>query len=237
MNDHPPLQLSLLIPVFNGARYLADTLDSVLAQTGISREIIVVDDGSTDGSVEVAARFAPEVRTIGRPHSGLAATRNAALREARGEFIAHLDQDDLLTPGSLSVRVNRLLENPSLDIVVGHQQSFFSEDMDPALRSRLQISEIPQPGHLSGGAVIRSRVFDELGGLDESLRSFGDLDWFMRATEHGFRIEVIPDLVLRRRVHGANMSLTRKVEADLERARILKASLDRRRARQQGGPA
>ena len=229
--------VSVLIPVFNGAKYLAATIESVLAQEGVDTEIIVVDDGSTDESVEVARAFEPRVRIVCRPHSGLAATRNAALREARGNFIAHLDNDDLLTPGSLQVRLARLLADPQLDIVAGHQQSFFSEDMDPEVRSRLQIPENPQPGHLAGVAVIRSRVFEQLGGLDESFRSFGDFDWFLRATERGFRIEVLPEVVLRRRVHGANMSLTRKAEADLERARILKASLDRRRDRSQKGPS
>ena len=68
-------------------------------------------------------------------------------------------------------------------------------------------------------------------------QSFGDLDWSMRATEAGLRTEVIPDVVLLRRVHGANMSLTKKAQADLERARLLKASLDRRRGRRPGGPS
>ncbi|MFN9200245.1 MAG: glycosyltransferase family 2 protein [Planctomycetaceae bacterium] len=237
MNPPESPQLSVLIPVYNGARYLAQTLDSVLSQEGVSPEIIVVDDGSTDDSVSVAQSFAPRVRTVGRPHAGLAATRNAALREARGDFIAHLDQDDLLTPRSLSVRLQRLLADLQLDMVAGHQQSFFSEDIDPAVRSRLQISQGPQPGHVAGVAIIRARVFDQLGGFDESLQSFGDLDWSMRATEAGIRTEVLPDVVLLRRVHGANMSLTKKAQADLERARLLKASLDRRRGRRPGGSA
>jgi glycosyltransferase involved in cell wall biosynthesis len=203
----------------------------------VTPEIIVVDDGSTDDSVQVAQSFAPRVRTVCRPHAGLAPTRNAALREARGEFIAHVDHDDLLTPRSLSIRLERLLADPRLDMVAGHQQSFFSEDMDPAVRAQLQIPPAPQPGHIAGVAIVRARVFAELGGFDESLQSFGDLDWSMRATEAGLRTEVIPDVVLLRRVHGANMSLTKKAQADLERARLLKASLDRRRGRRPGGPS
>jgi glycosyltransferase involved in cell wall biosynthesis len=230
-------QLSVLIPVYNGARYLTQTLESVLSQEGVTPEILVVDDGSTDDSVSVAQSFAPRVRTVGRPHAGLAATRNTALREARGEFIAHLDQDDLLTPRSLSVRLERLLADPQLDIVTGHQQSFFSEDIDPAVRAQLRIPQAPQPGHIAGVAIIRTRVFARLGGFDESLQSFGDLDWSMRATEAGIRTEILPDVVLLRRVHGANMSLTQKAQADLERARLLKASLDRRRAQSQKGPS
>ena len=237
MNPPESPQLSVLIPVYNGARYLAQTLDSVLSQEGVSPEMIVVDDGSTDDSVSVAQSFAPRVRTVCRPHAGLAASRNAALLEARGEFIAHLDHDDLLTPRSLSLRLERLWGDPQLDMVAGHQQSFFSEDIDPALRAQLQIPQSPQPGHIAGVAIFRARVFAQLGGFDETLQSFGDLDWSMRATEAGIRTEVLPDVVLLRRVHGANMSLTKKAQADLERARLLKASLDRRRGRRPGGSA
>jgi len=236
MNDAGPLLLSVLIPVWNGERYLAETIESVLQQQWQPIEIVVVDDGSEDGSAEVAAGFGDAVRCVRRPHRGLSAARNTALAAARGGFIAHLDADDLLPPGSIAVRMAAFTADPALEIVVGHQREFFSPDLAEADRSRLALPASAKPGHVAGTSIVRAECFRRLGGFDEQLRAFADLDWFIRAQETGARLRLLPDVVMHRRVHGRNMTLTHK-EAAGDRMKVLKASLDRRRRAAEGGAA
>ncbi len=221
--------LSVLIPVYNGERYLAECIESVLRQLWQPLEIVVVDDGSEDHSAAVAERFGPPVQCIRHPHRGLPAARNTALATASGGYVLHLDADDLLTSGSIAVSMEALTTNPRLDMVVGHASAFFSPDMDDAARSRMQLPAAARRGHISGTSIIRTEVFRRVGEFDESLRACSDLDWFMRATEAGSRVRFLSDVVIQRRIHGRNMSLTMKNVAASARMRVLKASLDRRR--------
>ena len=102
----PTPLVSILIPCYNAAPWLAATLESALAQTWPNKEIILVDDGSTDGSVAIAQRFAARgVRVFSQPNAGASAARNHALREARGDFFQFLDADDLLSPGKLTAQL------------------------------------------------------------------------------------------------------------------------------------
>ncbi len=237
MADADLLLLSVLIPVYNGERYLAETLDSVLRQQWQPMEIVVVDDGSEDRSAAVAEGFGPSVRCVRCPHRGLAASRNEAVAAARGGFIAHLDGDDLLPPRSIAVRMAAFEAEPALDVVAGHLLEFFSPDLDAGARSRLVLPEAAKRGHVAGASIIRAECFQRFGGFDEDYRNSADLDWFIRATGAGARVRVLPDVVMHRRIHGRNMSLTQKHEANRDRMRILKASLDRRRGAAGDGSA
>ncbi len=221
--------LSVLIPTYNVARYLAETIHSVLAERWSPLEIVVVDDGSDDHSAEVACSFGPIVRCIRRPHKGLASTRNAAVAASRGQFLLHLDGDDLVVPDSIALRMAAFADDPALDIIVGQLSCFFSPDLDVERRSRLQLPAQPQQGHLPGTSIIRADVFHRYGGFDEQFSVATDLDWFLRVKEAGAKLRYLSEVVLHRRVHGANMSLTMKQASVHDRATILKNSLDRRR--------
>src|SRR5690606_28366702 len=115
-------QVSVIIPVYNGERYLAEAVHSILAQTVPTLEIIVVDDGSTDGTARVAQRFGDAVCYVYQPNRGPAAARNRGLERARGEIVAFLDADDLWREGKLACQCARLEADPTLDIVLGHTQ-------------------------------------------------------------------------------------------------------------------
>jgi glycosyltransferase involved in cell wall biosynthesis len=105
--------VSIVIPCYNGERHLAETLESALASTGETVEVIVVDDGSTDGSRGIAARYASRgVRLIEGGHRGAGAARNAGIRVARGEFLQFLDADDLLSPDKIASQVAILRAAP-----------------------------------------------------------------------------------------------------------------------------
>src|SRR6266850_864483 len=102
--------VSILIPVYNAEAFVAEAIQSALDQTWPAKEIIAVDDGSTDRSAEVLKSFAPRIRTIEQENRGASAARNRALSEAQGEFIQFLDADDLLAPDKIEIQINRLSE-------------------------------------------------------------------------------------------------------------------------------
>jgi glycosyltransferase involved in cell wall biosynthesis len=124
MTSENPL-VSVIIPVYNGARFLRAALESVLAQTYRNFEVIVVDDGSVDDSGVIAQSF-PEVRYIHQTNQGVAAARNHAIEVARGEYFAFLDQDDLWTADKLKLQIAYLLSHPEVGYTLT-QQSFFLE--------------------------------------------------------------------------------------------------------------
>ena len=235
-NDVVPGLLSVIIPTYNAEAYLTETLTSVLDQNWNSIEVVVVDDGSSDRSVAVAESFGGFVRVIDCPHHGLAATRNSGMAIARGEFLLHLDADDLLTPDSLSVRMKHFASDTALDIVTGRLVCFLSPEMAAEERRRYLVPSEPQHGHLPGAAIIRASVFGRFGLIDERYEVNADLDWSVRAQDGGARVKLIDDVVLRRRIHGRNLSLTRKSELDRSRLQILRASLGRRRNTGAGVP-
>ncbi len=109
-----PSLVSIIIPCYNAERWLAETLESALAQTWPDKEIIVINDGSHDGSLALARRFEPRgVRVIDQPNGGAAAARNHGLREARGDFIQFLDADDLISPDKIAAQIELLRQRPA----------------------------------------------------------------------------------------------------------------------------
>jgi glycosyltransferase involved in cell wall biosynthesis len=223
------LLVSIVIPVYNGERFVAEAVDSALGQSWVPLEVVVVDDGSTDSTLRVLERYASTIRLVSQSNSGQAAARNSGVVEASGQVIVHLDADDLLPPTSVAVRMAALVENPCLDAVFGHVEQFFDPGMNESARRRISLPAQPLPGISGGGLLVTRAFFDQVGWLNTSLATGADMDWMMRAHEAGMRQHVLPDVVLRRRIHGANMGLS-NARARSGRLRILKAALDRRRA-------
>lgn len=218
--------VSVVIPAFNAASFLAEALEGLLAQDYDSTELIVVDDGSTDGTGDVADRFG--VTVIRQTNRGPAAARNAALSVARGEFVAMNDADDISPPSRLSTQVGYLLDHPEVACVMGRQVWI---DPPPWLsRDRVtgDLGGVPP-----GTAVFRASVLRELGGYDESFRTGEDMDLLIRLRAAGYDYTVLESDVLYRRFHGENLSVKPVLPAN--RMRSLKAKLDRERARGASG--
>ena len=201
------LHISCIVPVYNGESFLAEALESVFAQTHPPMEIIVVDDGSTDGTRAVAASFGDRVRYEYQQNAGPASARNAGLDLARGELVAFLDADDLWHPEKLALQVARFRERPDLQIVLGHVQNFWV----PELRheeDRIGDHKLkrPLPGYVFQAMLARASVFDSVGRLDPAFRVSEDSDWFSRASACGVAMEMMPEIVVYRRFHSANIS-------------------------------
>jgi len=227
MTNEIPGLVSVVIPTFNAAAYVTETIDSVLAQDYPAVEIIVVDDESTDATLAAVVRFGEAVRIIATPHRGLAATRNRGIAEARGEFLLHLDADDLLPLRSISRRIWAL--QGSCDMVTGRLQCFISPELGDDMRRRFVLPDQPQQGHLPGASIIRAAAFRRFGKLDESFAVNADLEWWVRARDLGAQVLTIDDIVILRRIHGRNLSTQRRDEFAASQLRIIRGSLERRR--------
>lgn len=189
--------VSVIMPAYNVAPYIADAIESVLAQTFTDFELLVVDDGSTDDTGDIAARYAasdPRIRLLRHENRGLAAARNTALRAGRAPLFALLDSDDLWAPEFLAAQTALLAAHPDVDILTGNALTLGS--YEDGLPSRPYPDSRPNPDlstilkdELSVFimSVFRRRVYETIGGFDEMLRTNEDFDFWLRAAIAGFR--------------------------------------------------
>lgn len=216
--------VSVVIPVYNGERYLAQAIESALGQTHTPQQIIVVDDGSGDGSLEAAQTYAGAVECVSLPHAGAAVARNEGVSRATAAFVAFLDADDVWEPGKLE-RQLAAVEAVGAAIVFTHVTEF----RDPPAEGTCRLRSMP--GLIPSTAMIRKTAFERIGGFDPVWRVGEFIDWYMRATEGGVKSHVVPEMLVRRRVHGDNTGIRERGQQQ-DYARLLKAALDRRRRAQ-----
>ena len=214
--------VSIIIPVFNGERFLREAVESVLAQKYSPVEIIIVDDGSTDSTATLARSFPETVRYLHQTNHGPAAARNRGIEQAQGDLIAFADADDLWPSHKLELQLPYLIRDSKIDIVLGRIQQ--------VLLSETQAKEIGDPAFSVnlGSAVIRRSCFERVGLFDETMRYSEDVDWFMRAREGAAAIMTIDAVTLFYRQHEQNMTRG-KSTSELNVLKALKKSLDRRR--------
>ena len=219
--------VSVIVPVYDDARYLAEALDSVDAQRYEPLELVVVDDGSTDTSADIARPRAGKL--IELAHGGVARARNTGVRAATGELIAFLDADDVWRPGALDTRVRFLEEHPETDFVLGRMQPFLDPHSPPPAEGfARELLSRPQPGFMPT-FVGRREVFDTVGGFDESLVVAEDTDWLKRASDAGLRSEHLDDVVLLRRLRPGSLTARHPHLMRPLLMKVLRESVDRRR--------
>ena len=223
--------VSVIIPVYNGERYLGEAIESVLAQTYRPLEVIVVDDGSTDGSRSIAERYCRqspnEVRAILQENAGQGSAMNRGSRAARGAFHAYLDADDLWLEDKLQRQVEALLTHPDYDMATGQVEQFISPDLDEAMKARIICPEHSMPGYIPSAIIMRRDAYARVGPFDEN-RRIEFMIWYLRAMEAKLQMLVLPEAFVKRRLHDTNQSLTIP-DLNAARLQVLKASLDRRR--------
>lgn len=202
-----PSLISCVVPVFNGEVFLGEALDSILAQTYRPLEVIVVDDGSTDGTAEVAAGYGKQITYLRQPDVGLAAARNCGLETAHGEFIAFLDADDIWHREKLARQMARFREKPEIDMCTTHFQNFWTSGLGEE-EKRYQEHRLARPmaGWIVATLLARRSVFEKVGQFDPSARQGGAPLWFLHAVEVGSVLELLPDVLVYRRFHGENFT-------------------------------
>ncbi|MEJ2216106.1 MAG: glycosyltransferase [Gemmatimonadota bacterium] len=189
--------VSVIVPAYQQRRWVAEALDSVLAQTYPRIEVIVVDDGSTDGTGDlVRDRFGDAVRVVRQANQGLAAARNAGLALARGELIQFLDADDRLAPDKIALQVQALAGHPEYD--VAYCDYAFFPDTPPRARRGVPTPPAEGSGELlerllegnfiaSHAALLRRTALRDVGGFDPALRGAEDYDLWLRLAVSGCR--------------------------------------------------
>lgn len=219
--------VSVIIPAFNCERFLHEAVQSVLDQKYLPIEIIIVDDGSTDGTATVARSFPESVRYLHQTNQGPAAARNRGIEHAQGSLIAFADADDLWPATKLELQLSYLVRDPQIDIVLGRIQQVQLSETD---NGEMRAEEFAEPAFSVnlGSAIIRKSVFERVGLFDETMRYSEDVDWFMRAREAGAAIVTIDAVTLFYRQHEQNMTRG-KSTSELNVLKALKRSLDRRR--------
>lgn len=229
MSDEP--LVSVVIPVFNGDRFLDEAIASVRAQDHPSIEIIVSDDGSTDRSREVAeAAGADEI--VGGPNRGPAAARNRGIEIARGDYIGFLDADDVMRPSKISRQLGYLLDEPSAGVVLTGFEPLIEEGVSPPLVVQMQMQQEQKSVLAAGSALARKEIFERIGRFNESYGLGEDTEWLWRVKQAGVAVGQISEPLFVRRLHGANLTY----QDDGLRSGLLRAARDHLvRARSRSG--
>ncbi|MBS1791056.1 MAG: glycosyltransferase [Acidobacteria bacterium] len=196
-----PIQpaVSVIVPAYNSAPFLADTLHSALAQTYKNFELIVINDGSTDNTEEVIANFLDQIVYLSQPNRGVMAARNAGLKVARGRYIALLDSDDLLLPNFLEVLVGMLESDPDLSVAYPNARYFgwpkhdgkLHQDVFPVAEPVTFDRVLRRECYIFGLLVFRREIVEAIGGYDETLEGQGaeDFELWLRMLRRGYRFQ------------------------------------------------
>ena len=219
------MKISTIVPLYNTRAYIVEAIDSILAQTRPADEIIVVDDGSTDGGPELLAGYGSRICVIRQAHAGGATALNRGIAQATGDTIAFLDADDLWARDKLERQQSLLLAKDNVDCVFGLVQQFDQR------AGGAGVSHEPQRGVSRIALLIRRAAFDRVGLFDESMRVVEFVPWYARATVLGLTTEMLDRVVAYRRIHLGNSGIVRRDQQQQESLLGLKKALDLRRQR------
>ncbi len=198
------MTVSCIIPVFNGALYIGETIQSVLDQTHAVDEIIVVNDGSTDATRDVVSVFGERVTLLDKAHSGVVDTLNHGVAHAKGSLLTFIDADDLWHRDKVRAQLEVLHAHSDIDIVFTHIQEFISPELTSAEQASISCRKAPMRGMSKGTALIRRAVFDTIGPFDPKLEMGEFIEWFSRAKAQHIRHVMLDQVLCLRRVHLHN---------------------------------
>jgi glycosyltransferase involved in cell wall biosynthesis len=192
--------VSVIIPVYDGELYLREAIESALCQTVPPLEILVVDDGSQDGSAEVAGSVGGVVRCVRQTHAGAAAARNLGARLSRGDWLAFLDADDCWMPDKTHMQLQRLQALNGPTAALCHMEEFAS----PELRGHVGRVRPVIAGASVCTLLVRKEHFHAVGEFSTRWSRGEFIDWHSRAARWGLRFEMLPEVLARRRIHATN---------------------------------
>ena len=223
--------ISCIVPVYNGERYLGEAIESILRQNYRPIEIIIADDGSTDRTAAIAAAYGGQVLYLRQANAGTAAARNLGMRVAKGEFFAFLDADDVWPSDKLDQQMARFQAHPELDFCIAHVQNFWIPELiEEEKKFRDHRISKALPGYVTGTLLARRDCFKAVGQFNTAIEHADDTEWFLRANERGAAMELMPDVLLYRRLHHTNLSRVKASNSRDQYLQVLKSALDRRRS-------
>ena len=219
--------ISVVIPAFNASAYLAEAVESVRSQSLQPDEIIVVDNGSTDDTAELAISLG--TRLVRESERGASYARNRGIAAARGSFIAFLDADDLWLPEKLALQSQAFRDDPSLDAVFGMLAQFISPELTPEEASGIHCPADASPARLPSIMLAKRDVFGRFGLFSTRWKRAEAVEWIVRAEGMGIRHAVPPHVMARRRLHLSNVGV-RLREYNTEYLTIVRENMLRRRS-------
>ena len=208
------MSYSVLIPAFNAAGTIAETIRSVAAQTLQPGEIVVVDDGSTDATGEVAAACDSRVRVLWQENSGSGSAVTRAIKEAAFSVIAPIDADDLWVADKMAIQLSYLDRNPECHAVFCRLKTFREE-------ANTSQDEIVQTGWSRITMAMRTSAALQIGDMIDPPGGRGEMiDWIARARHLGFQLHMLDDILALRRIHAGSLTYRRSQENDRGYARV-----------------
>lgn len=228
MNDN---LVSVIIPVFNAEKYVAEAIESVLSQTYKNIEVICINDTSTDNSLSVLKSFGDKIILVENDDNcGTAKSRNKGIRLARGEFLAFIDNDDIWENHKLEVQINQFINNSELDVSFTYMQSFISPDLKKDDKIFPYCPPDPMPGYIPSTILVKRTSFEKAGYFDSRWKNGESIDWLFKAHETGLTFEVVNQVLVRRRIHNTNKGILDSQLSKNEYLKIVRESLNRKKA-------
>lgn len=219
--------ISVIIPIYNGSKYIEETLQSIAEQTYPAIEVVIIDDGSTDNTAEIVKKH--DVTYVYQENKGVSAALNLGVEVAKGDYIASIDADDLWDKNKSTKQMELFQADADLDIAFCHLEQFICPKVDPT-EMKLYIPENVKvlEGYSSITMLAKSSVFQRVG-LFNTAFSFGDfVEWYSRAKDAGIKSIMHPDIMAYRRIHKSNVGHN-TTDARQDYMEIVKARLKRLR--------
>ncbi|WP_428662566.1 glycosyltransferase [Runella sp.] len=218
--------ISVIIPVYNGVRFIKDAIESVLSQGYDPVQLIMIDGGSTDGTLDLVRSYGDKIELIHQQSKGLALARNESLLFVKGEFMVYLDSDDLLAPLSFARIMDVFEHYPDTEFAFGKVQHFFEENTAKDL-SNNDITTSP----VMGAGLFRTSAVQRIGNFIPALNPCEDIEWLHRVKKQ-MKIRIIEGVTLHKRRHDANLTndipviytqLVRSLKMVIDRERYVKS--------------
>ena len=198
--------ISIIIPNYNYASYIAEALDSVLAQSYTPIEVIVIDNASTDDSDKVISYYADRITYCKQEYNiGASAARNLGVEMAQGDYVAFLDADDIWSADKLMLQYQAMNSHSSPDMTFGYIQNFYSPELDASIKKRLFCSPQPMQGYVPTTCMVRKECFLNVGFFDVELKAGEFIDWYVKAEHLGLRSHIVPEVIALRRIHHGHL--------------------------------
>ncbi len=208
--------ISIIIPAYNASKFITETIDSVMNQSFINWELLIIDDGSKDNTAEIAQKYAERdnrINVFKQVNSGVSVARNKGLENSTGNYICFLDADDVLNPDNLEIKLNSLVQN-NWDTVYSACELIDQESRSlnktitgysaPSIKDILELkgNYITAPS----GFLYKKTIFETTGGFEPKLSNNADQELFVRILHNNFKIGYIPQPLWKYRIHNSNMS-------------------------------
>jgi glycosyltransferase involved in cell wall biosynthesis len=200
-------KFDVIIPVFNGARFISEAMESVLVQGDAVNLIWLINDGSTDSTTEIlneSREKYPKVQVIHQTNQGVCKALNLGISKAKTEWIAFLDADDVWESDKIDAQLAAMESNPKAELVFGQMEEFedFPEGHIAGFEARIDA----YAGFSRSTMLCKRSLFDDFGGFDETLKVGEFIDWFQKVRESGKESHLIQKVLAKRRIHGENMT-------------------------------